>query len=176
MAVQRRGTEISQRSECPVSSGQGHHSHEIAPHRGQMPAPARGGVVSPARLSVECSAYVLSTMSGRGSMSKTSGGKQPSAFSWWLRSGKLPPAVRPDGLELKFNPWHDPEDGRFTFAGAGRHYGASGTDAVSSQKRRAPTSPDPVPVLWDRSKSRNSALPKAGTSRAETAARDGSSR
>jgi hypothetical protein len=106
-------------------------------------------------------------------MIKTSGGKQSSAFSWWLRTGKLPPARSPDGLELKFNPWHDPEDGRFTFAGAGRHYGASGTDAVSSEKRRALTSSNPAPVLWDRSKSRNSALPKAGTSRAETAAKDG---
>ena len=102
-----------------------------------------------------------------------SGGKQSSAFSWWLRTGKLPPALSPDGLELKFNPWHDPEDGRFTFAGAGRHYGASGTDAVSSEKRRALTSSDRAPDLWDRSKSRTSTLPKAGTSRAETAAGDG---
>jgi hypothetical protein len=32
-----------------------------------------------------------------------------------------------DGIELKFNPWHDPENGRFTFASAGHRYaGASG--------------------------------------------------
>jgi len=32
-----------------------------------------------------------------------------------------------DGIELKFNPWHDLENGRFTFASAGRRYaGASG--------------------------------------------------
>src|SRR3546814_5366045 len=27
-------------------------------------------------------------------------------------------------VEVKFNPWHDPEDGRFTFSGRGRYYGA----------------------------------------------------
>ncbi len=105
-------------------------------------------------------------------MIETSGGKQSSAFSWWLRTGKLPPALSPDGLELKFNPWHDPEDGRFTFAGAGRHYGARGTDAVSSEKRRAPTDSNRAAVSGDHSKSRISTLPKAGTSRAEPAAGD----
>lgn len=60
-------------------------------------------------------------------MIETSGGKQSSAFSWWLRTGKLPPALGPDGLELKFNPWHDPTDGRFTFAGSGQNYDQSGS-------------------------------------------------
>ncbi len=102
----------------------------------------------------------------------SSGGKQSSAFLWWLRTGKLPPALSPDGLEIKFNPWHDPEDGRFTFAGAGRRYAAGGTDAVGSEKRRAPSGSDRVPALGERSKSRPLTLPKRGTSRAETAARD----
>lgn len=44
------------------------------------------------------------------------------AFSWWLRTGALPPVRGEDGVELKFNPWHDPANGRFTFAGSGRHY------------------------------------------------------
>lgn len=109
-------------------------------------------------------------------MSGISGGKQSSAFSRWLRTGKLPPALSPDGLEIKFNPWHDPEDGRFTFAGAGRHYGASGTGAVSSGKRRTPTRSDRAPVSWDRSKPRTAASPKVGTSRAETVAGDGQRR
>jgi hypothetical protein len=34
-------------------------------------------------------------------------------FATWLRTGTLP-AGRDDGVELKFNPWHDPRDGRFT--------------------------------------------------------------
>jgi len=29
--------------------------------------------------------------------------------------------------EIKFNPWHDPDDGRFTFAGTGRYFGRGGT-------------------------------------------------
>lgn len=40
-------------------------------------------------------------------MIETSGYKQSGAFSWWLRTGKLPPSLNPDGLELKFNAWHD---------------------------------------------------------------------
>ena len=60
-------------------------------------------------------------------MIETSGGKQSSAFSWWLRTGKVPAALSPDGLELKFNPWHDSTDGRFTFAGSGQNYGKSGS-------------------------------------------------
>lgn len=39
------------------------------------------------------------------------------AFEFYLRSGR---ALSP--TEFKFNPWHDPEDGRFTFAGQGRHF------------------------------------------------------
>lgn len=45
------------------------------------------------------------------------------AFSIWLRTGRLPSLRNAEGIELKFNPWHDPETGRFTFVGAGRHYG-----------------------------------------------------
>lgn len=48
------------------------------------------------------------------------------AFSIWLRTGRLPSVAIADGVELKFNPWHDPADGQFTFAGSGRTYGQSG--------------------------------------------------
>ena len=53
------------------------------------------------------------------------------AFSIWLRTGRLPSARGPDGIELKFNPWHDPETGRFTFVGAGRNYGQFGSGGFS---------------------------------------------
>jgi len=43
-----------------------------------------------------------------------------SAFAFYLRTGR-----RLD-LEVKFNPWHDPDDGRFTFAGGGSY--SSGSD------------------------------------------------
>lgn len=59
-------------------------------------------------------------------MIRTLSDRQQSAFSWWLRTGRLPPVPTADGIECKFNPWHDPMDGRFTFAGSGRHYGAGG--------------------------------------------------
>lgn len=48
------------------------------------------------------------------------------AFSVWLRTGRLPSARSASGIEFKFNPWHDPENGRFTFAGTGRYYGRGG--------------------------------------------------
>lgn len=48
------------------------------------------------------------------------------AFSVWLRTGRLPKSSGVNGIEVKFNPWHDPRNGRFTFAGAGRSYGYSG--------------------------------------------------
>lgn len=64
-------------------------------------------------------------------MIRTSNHKQQSAFSHWLRTGRLPVASANGGIELKFNPWHDPDDGRFTFAGSGRHYGAGGGQAAA---------------------------------------------
>lgn len=45
------------------------------------------------------------------------------AFSKWLRTGRPTSVGSADNIELKFNPWHDPGTGRFTFAGAGRQYG-----------------------------------------------------
>ena len=43
------------------------------------------------------------------------------AFALWLRTGKVPiaDAASADGVELKFNPYHDPRNGRFTFAPGG---------------------------------------------------------
>lgn len=41
------------------------------------------------------------------------------AYSHWLRTGRWPVARGPDGIELKFNPYHDPRNGRFTFAPGG---------------------------------------------------------
>ena len=62
------------------------------------------------------------------------------AFSVWLRTGRLPSAQATDGIELKFNPWHDPNDGRFTFAGSGRSFGRGETKPSGSVGRRSPTS------------------------------------
>ena len=42
-----------------------------------------------------------------------------SPFEIYLRTGRRV-ASEPE-LETKFNPWHDPDDGRFTYAGQGRY-------------------------------------------------------
>lgn len=86
-------------------------------------------------------------------MIETSGGRQSSAFSLWLRTGKLPLALSPDGFELKFNPWHDPADGRFTLAGAGRQHGASGANAASGASSRTSARANRAPALGNRNKS-----------------------
>jgi hypothetical protein len=48
-----------------------------------------------------------------------------SAFSVWLRTGRWPCATSDaEQIERKYNHWHDPADGRFTFSGMGRHDGS----------------------------------------------------
>ncbi len=62
-------------------------------------------------------------------------------FSVWLRTGQWPPVRDPDGLERKFNPWHDPANGRFTFSGAGHFYGAGGAASTRPAGRNDPRNP-----------------------------------
>ncbi|QQV77135.1 hypothetical protein H5J25_17655 [Sphingomonas aliaeris] len=59
-------------------------------------------------------------------------------FSTWLRTGRLPSVRNADGHELKFNPWHDTEDGRFTFVGSGRRYGNAGGTMTVARARNIP--------------------------------------
>lgn len=59
------------------------------------------------------------------------------AFSHWLRTGRLPRLKNADGIEIKFNPWHDPENGRFTFANTGRYFGRRGAGGSSGGSHRA---------------------------------------
>jgi hypothetical protein len=54
-----------------------------------------------------------------------------SAFEIFLRSGRR--VAEPP--ETKFNPWHDPEDGRFTFAGQGRNFPGSARSQANGQNR-----------------------------------------
>lgn len=42
-----------------------------------------------------------------------------SAFAHWLRTGRLPSGDAAQRIELKFNPYHDPRNGQFTFAPGG---------------------------------------------------------
>lgn len=41
------------------------------------------------------------------------------AFSCWLRTGRLPSVRNADSVEFKFNPYHDRQNGRFTFRSGG---------------------------------------------------------
>ncbi|WP_404333531.1 hypothetical protein AB2M62_10485 [Sphingomonas sp. MMS12-HWE2-04] len=41
------------------------------------------------------------------------------AFCAWLRTGRCPRPAERRPLEVKFNPWHDPSNGQFTYAGGG---------------------------------------------------------
>ncbi len=63
-------------------------------------------------------------------------------FAIWLRTGRWPDRGTTAAIERKFNPWHDPENGRFTFAGTGRHYGSGGqgraAGSASPPRRRPP--------------------------------------
>ena len=61
--------------------------------------------------------------------------ERQTAFSRWLRTGRLPRISNPDVVEFKFNHWHDPADGRFTFAGSGRAYGRSDGNGSSGGGR-----------------------------------------
>jgi hypothetical protein len=73
------------------------------------------------------------------------------AFPIWLRTGKMPSFEKGDAVECKFNPWHDPADGRFTFAGSGRRHGVGEPDPAcrapgsrgrdNSKKPRIATAP-----------------------------------
>lgn len=60
-----------------------------------------------------------------------------SAFKYYLRTGRR--SAELDLLETKFNPWHDPEDGRFTFAGQGRRSGGGTSRSQDSNRERSVT-------------------------------------
>lgn len=68
------------------------------------------------------------------------------AFSFWLRTGrrltKRPPAL----VEVKFNPWHDPANGRFTFANSGQRYGYGGGGAQAGWSAPKPPRPARKPA------------------------------
>ncbi|HEX7822047.1 MAG TPA: hypothetical protein VF463_15675 [Sphingobium sp.] len=78
------------------------------------------------------------------------------AFPVWLRTGRLPSTQKDDGIECKFNPWHDPEDGRFTFAGSGNYHGAGKSGPASR-----------TPSVVSRGKLQIAKVPMSDTARIE---------
>lgn len=91
-------------------------------------------------------------------MIRRSDGKQQSGFSRWLRTGRGTPEAGAGCLEVKFNPWHDPADGRFTHSGSGRHYGAGGGSADGG---------DRAPGLGGRDRTRSEVVSGHGASPAK---------
>ncbi len=103
-------------------------------------------------------------------MTGISSGRQSGAFSGWLRTGKLPPVPGSCDVELKFNPWHDPTDGRFTFAGAGRRYGGGGDAVASAAGRGGSSKADRSPAFTNPANSQNATSPKVEAARAGSSA------
>jgi hypothetical protein len=67
-------------------------------------------------------------------LGRSSGRKAESAFAIYLRTGYRAAS----GIEHKFNPWHDVENGRFTFVGQGRYYrNGAGAQDVPQRDRDA---------------------------------------
>lgn len=67
-----------------------------------------------------------------------SAGQRRRDFGVWIRTGRWPLPGDRRGHEVKFNPWHDPRNGRFTFSGAGKYYGPGGQGASRAQDQRTP--------------------------------------
>lgn len=68
--------------------------------------------------------------------------RQPSAFSIWLRTGLWP--EQSEDTEYKFNPYHDPGNGRFTFAPGGGSFGGGGaTGSWGASQRPKPAARSP---------------------------------
>lgn len=51
----------------------------------------------------------------------------------------LPRPQNVEGIRFKFNPWHDPDNGRFTFAGTGSYFGRGGNDPSGGAARPSNT-------------------------------------
>lgn len=68
-------------------------------------------------------------------------------FRHWIRTGRAPRVRAADGRKLKFNPYHDPRDGRFTFASLGGGVQASPTRGAGSGARASLTVPRPEPAM-----------------------------
>jgi len=69
------------------------------------------------------------------------------AFSHYLRTGRrLPKEIFLEGqdIELKFNPYHDPRNGQFTFAPGGARTGSR--PALRQGRPPAPSKPEPYTV------------------------------
>ena len=70
--------------------------------------------------------------------------QQISAFSLYLRTGRR---RREDRIERKYNHWHDPDNGRFTFEGQGRYFAGRPSAQTRASNRPALGHQDSSPQL-----------------------------
>lgn len=61
------------------------------------------------------------------------------ALSVWLRTGRWPHVEAARNVEVKFNPWHDARNGRFTFAGGGGYFGAGSSQSATREDQDVPS-------------------------------------
>ncbi|KEQ51648.1 DNA/RNA non-specific endonuclease [Sphingobium chlorophenolicum] len=73
------------------------------------------------------------------------------AFGHYLRTGQR---LLPDRLEVKFNPWHDEKNGRFTFVGQGRYFGGEGSANNDLRYSQRGDAGGKATAKWDRADSR----------------------
>ena len=67
-------------------------------------------------------------------------GPKMSPFAFWVRTGRRVPAQMADpALEVKFNPYHDPANGQFTFGPGGAGGESAGMARRPKQLRRGTT-------------------------------------
>src|SRR3546814_11553290 len=66
------------------------------------------------------------------------------AYAIWLRTGSWPVAQHHGDIEVKFNPYHDPRNGQFTFAPGGSR---SLSRVIVSPGRRDATRPEGVATV-----------------------------
>ena len=74
------------------------------------------------------------------------------SFADWLRTGR----GQSGRIEVKFNPWHDPDDGKFTFRNSGSFFGEGGSTDFAQRPRRD----DPRVLAIGRAKRREGAKDK----------------
>ncbi|WP_354279295.1 hypothetical protein [Sphingomonas sp. PvP056] len=81
-----------------------------------------------------------------------------------LRTGRLPRISNPDVVEFKFNHWHDPTDGRFTFVGSGHYHGGA---AQKPKRRTSDRSPNTGHRGQSGAESRGAKMPRRETPSSE---------
>lgn len=93
---------------------------------------------------------------------RISGQRQPTAFSTWMRTGRWPRPEATPSVEVKFNPWHDPRNGQFTFGPGGpRSQDHKPSDPIGLLLREDPSLP-PITTIEEADAWRERLLGKYG--------------